>query len=215
MRKALLAASLLAGAACLRAQAEDRLFELSASGGHFFGTDVVKYTLHTFQGPEGTTVHSSVRLPDATSYGVRVGYLLSKHVEPEVEWIHVANNFFDSTPIPGASLVPLPLTLDYFLAGLSYNLGEGRVRPYATASVGALRLGLSLPPRVQDRFAGSLGLGVKVSVLKHLDLRVEGRALASRAGDSFLGFTCASGSTCSTKSWLIDGELGGGLVLGF
>jgi len=185
--------------------------EFSATGSHFFGTEIVQFTAIT---QDGTVFHPTVRLLDATTYGARFGYLLSREIEPEIEWFHAGTNLFYSGGAPtGPGVTSPPVTLDYFLAGLSYNLTEGPVRPYAAASAGALRFEESLPAYSQTKFAAALGFGVKFFVLQHLALRVEGRALASAAGENFLG--SIHGTTLSkTKSWLINGQLGGGLVLG-
>lgn len=206
-------------AAPLRAQPSGNGFEISPLVGHLFGGRVEEVF-----SPPGEIVFSDTRFDvgDDVSYGIRLGYNLPSGLEPEIQWLRLETNLLRSTisppfPPPLEHRVPIfPITVNYYLTGLTYNFTQSRLRPYASLGLGAATL--SAPTGTEVRFTGEAAVGLKAFVTPWLALRVEARGYASRLGDSPLGI-CGSGTfvpaECQAKSWLVNSDIGGGLVFAF
>jgi outer membrane protein with beta-barrel domain len=211
-------AFLLAVALPLSAQTGEKPFEVSPFLGYLFGGEV-------YDTPDFRFV-----VADHLTYGVRVGYHVTSDLEPEVQWSRAETHLRSRSP---AGTPDLPLTLDYFLAGIMFNFARDRVRPYASVSAGVARLsppssnGESEFVRDETRFAGSVALGVKTFLTSSFGLRFDARGYATRTANARLGFVCTTNSgspggpvvpvsaPCPTKDWLVTGELTGGLLLAF
>lgn len=158
-------------------------------------------------------------LADHTSYGLRLGYATRKGLEPELEWLGVDTKLQFQGRVPRSTT--LPVRMDFYLAGLTYNLTSKPVIPYLSLAAGAARL--SGAGDVSVRFTGKLGLGVKALVTPWLGLRLEADGYATRPGEQDFGLTCTSfiqsgGVTVPVscaRNWLFDGNLGAGLVFAF
>jgi hypothetical protein len=205
----------------LHGQPQERSFEVSPVFGYVLGGRL--YDFETESSP-AQSLRVRVDLADHTMYGLSVGYLVTRRWEPELRWCR-SETVLRARDLPGAP--DIPLTLDYFLAGVAYNLGSGRTRPYASVSAGVARLDPAVIDR-ESRFSGALALGVKTFVSSAVGLRFEARGHASRIADARLGLICATNSQpdpggpivpvsrpCPTKDWLVNWELLGGLVFGF
>ncbi len=184
-------------------------WEVSPFAGYFFGGTV-------FSGRE--PLESNVfqgNLVDHASYGLRAGYAFRSGLEPELEWSRIGTNLeYRNFFRPGK----YPVTMNFFLAGLTDNLTSGRIRPYVGMAVGAATVSNAF--ETQRRFTGKIALGVKAFAASRIALRLEAAGYATRLGDSNFGVTCTTFTPdghpmpCS-KPWLLGGNLGAGLVLSF
>lgn len=202
-------------------QRRERSLEVSPDFGYVLGGRVYDFETE----PSSTqSLRVRVDIADHTTYGLGVGYFVTKHWEPEVRWSR-SETVLRARDLPGAP--DIPITLDYFLAGCAYNFGDGRTRPYVSLSAGVARLD---PAEIdgETRFSGALALGVKTFVSSSVGLRFEAGGHASRTADARLGLICTTNSQpdpggpivpvsrpCPTRDWLVTWEFLGGLVLGF
>ena len=165
--------------------------EITPTAGYLFGG-----TLLTF--PTGY----SLNIADHFTYGLRVGYNATAALEPELQWSHAETSVGADTP-------PTPLTLDFFIVGLTYNFSAARLRPYLSLGVGALRFDEAYS-RVQTLFTVSAALGAKYFISPHVGVRLEFRGYGSKPSDGIR----AECSDCSSK-WIFNGDLTGGLLVAF
>lgn len=215
----------------LRAQKEEKSWEASPFFGYLYGGTVSDIR---FDAPIGfPPANMRYDLADHATYGLRFGYNLGPHWEPEIQWSHTETFLRSTGSLPVPDLwCPGCLKIDYFLGGMTYNFAKGRTRPYASLSVGVTRFS----PTFQDltrtgsdtRFTGSLGVGVKTFLTSSFGVRLDVHGYASRIASIRFGPLCTtfpnSGpgepvipvtTTCGTKEWLLNGEVSGGLLLAF
>ena len=174
---------------------------------------------------------SEINVADHFDFGVSVGFNLTSAIEPEFRWVRTDTEMvFEGVPGGTSGIPPFPLTMDYYLAGASYNFSSGKIRPYASLDVGAARLAnirIDDPltqgvPTPSTDFAVSVGLGAKTFITPNFGLRVEARGYASTVPDHFF-FPCyttpdANGrvyvTSCGNK-WLFNGDVTAGIVVAF
>jgi hypothetical protein len=201
------------------AQTDPRAFEISPFLGYLFGGAVYDF---------GSDPHVRADVADHAAYGVRLGYAVTPWLQPEVEWSRSETRLQSRASLDAPDF---PLTIDYFLGGLTFHFTRDRIRPYASISAGVARLappgGESDLVRDETEFTGSAALGVKTFLTPSLGLRFDARGYATRTSNARLGLVCTTNSgspggpvvpvstPCPAKDWLINGELTGGLVLAF
>jgi hypothetical protein len=174
---------------------------------------------------------SEINVSDHFDFGVSVGFNLTNAIEPEFRWTRANTEMvFEGVPGGTSGTPPRPLTMDYFLAGASYNFSSGKIRPYVSVDVGAARLAnirVDDPltqggPKPSTDFAASVGVGVKAFITPNFGLRFDARGYASSVPDHFF-FTCfttpdANGvfyeTSCGNK-WLFNGDVTAGIVVAF
>jgi hypothetical protein len=143
----------------------------------------------------------SLHIADHTTFGLRAGYNVTASLEPEIQW--------SRTETSRTGNPPEPLTIDFFLAGLTYNFSAARLRPYVSAGIGAgLFDGLNGPFQ-HTLFTTSLALGAKYFFTPNVGLRLEARGYASKP-DSIVRISCGC-----PNSWIFDGDFTGGLAIAF
>jgi hypothetical protein len=227
----------------LPAQQKEKSFEVSPFFGYLYGGTVSDLR---FDLPIGLPpANKRYDLADHATYGLRVGYNLGPHLEPEIQWSHT-ETFLRSTgslPVPDLCLDRGCFKVDYFLGGMTYNFAKGRTRPYASLSVGVARFSPTFHGLVEGdpehpaltssttgsdtRFTGSLGLGVKSFITPSFGVRLDVHGYASRIANirfNICTINSTSGpggpvipvtTTCGTKEWLLNGEVSGGLLFAF
>ena len=211
-----LAPGIFAFASMLTAQTSPDSFEVSPFFGYLFGGTVSDFN----NSPAGLPVSRwKLTLGDHSSFGLRLGYSFCSGLQPEFEWLRAAPKLQFRIPFKPSDL---PVSMDFFLAGISYNFASGRLRPYATVAVGAARL--SGADDAQAQFTGKVALGLKIFVTPWLGVRAEAGGYATHLGEDSFGIPCTTfplghdGVTpvgCSHESWLLDGNISGGLVFAF
>jgi opacity protein-like surface antigen len=77
------------------------------------------------------------------------------------------------------------LDLSYYQVGLAYVWGRGQVNPFFGASLGLARIEPDAPLDAENRFAASLGGGVKVFFSENIGLRFEARGYYVHFDTSF------------------------------
>lgn len=185
-------------------------FEISPFAGYLFGGQL------TTRSPD--VPRTSV--DDDADYGLRVGWNATPRWQPELQWTRSATR----VSLGFSTLPTFPVEMDYFLAGVTYNILAGAIRPYVSAGLGAALLDTE-NTSTEARFTGSLGLGVKFFLTPHIGARVEARGYASSLGRVPFGFACTTFEpgedgesvvpVSCTRSWLLNGDVTGGLVIAF
>jgi hypothetical protein len=209
LRTTLLTPLLFLGTSMLGAQTARGAFEITPFAGYLFGGEVLEDTR-----PEvGTIVRAD--LADHVSYGLRLGYAFPSGWEPELEWTSVHTDLEVSTGTTYAART------DYLLGGAAFHFGSGSLRPYAGMAAGAARVSGPFP--AEARFTGRVSLGLKAFVTPWLALRVEAAGYATRLGEMAYGASCTTfpddenpGVPVSCmNTWLLQANVGGGLVFAF
>lgn len=163
-----------------------------------------------------------ISLANHLDYGVRIGFNLSPAIEPEIQWSRSETHLVFTPSYPNFSRVDS--TIDYFLVGASYNFSSGNIRPYVSLSLGADTLSVNTPPFAlvglqlapATTFAVSVGVGVKMFVTSNFGFRLEARGYGSEVPSSYVASCTAGPLTASCfRSWLLNGDLTGGLVIAF
>jgi opacity protein-like surface antigen len=190
-------------------------FEVSPFAGYLFGGSV----FHDSQGAP----FSRIVVADHFTFGVRVGFNATSRFEPELQWSRTDTEMnFDQEDLGPH----IPLTIDYFLAGASYNFSAGRIRPYVSVGLGAARLQdvrvTARGIRPATNFAGSLGVGIKAFLTPNVGLRFDARGYASQILGRDFFIRCKKPSEGGAIApvpcgdhWLWNGDLTGGLVFAF
>jgi hypothetical protein len=144
---------------------------------------------------EDTASGAAQAMDESLTLGLVLGFPLDRGRTLEIVWTHQPLD----VPTTGIGTGEVGLRLDTLGVGGTYEWGEGRLRPFVSATVGLTLLS----PDAADLdaellFAGTLGGGVKVPISGRLGLRLEGRGVAMLTTGSAAG-------VCG----------GGGCVLGF
>ena len=231
IRGPLLFASLLAAGGNGLAQTSSARVEISPFFGYLFGGTSNSVTIPNPISGDPLTL--KYRVADHTAYGLRLGYNLSAHFEPEIEWTHVGTGLRSagSYRVQEICLNTDCLKFDYFLGGMTYNVGNGRVRPYVSLLAGAARISPTFTledfeHRVgsDTRFSGAIGVGLKAFFSSSVGLRVDARGYATRTAGIGYGPVCTTfhdpgapptTDPCGPRNWLLNADLTGGLVLAF
>lgn len=144
---------------------------------------------------EDTASGAAQAMDESLTLGLVLGFPLDRGRTLEVVWTHQPLD----VPTTGNGTGEVGLRLDTLGVGGTYEWGEGRLRPFVSATVGLTLLSPdSADLDVELLFAGTLGGGVKVPISGRLGLRLEGRGVAMLASGGAAG-------VCG----------GGGCVLGF
>lgn len=209
----------LAFAATAAAQVRKGAFEISPFAGYIFGGDYLEN--------DGPDFGRDVEADDAASYGLRLGYNVTRHFGLELQVSRTDSELLrdesDDRFGEGFGDSLGDLTLDYGLASFVWHIGSGRVAPYLTLGGGVTKIEAEAgngSGDVEDEFrlTGSIGLGAKAYITKAIGLRFEGRGYGtSLPRDGVVGSCNPSFDSCSdtSRDWLINGEVSGGLVLAF
>jgi hypothetical protein len=120
------------------------------------------------------------------------------------------------TRLEGGGLPPFGVTLERYLVGIQEEKGDQKVRWFGTFSLGATRFVPEAGFDATTKFTGGVDLGLKAFFTKNVGLRMEVRGFYTVVNGSG-GVACVNG-TClfafnGTGLW--QGDVGGGLILGF
>ncbi len=174
-------------------------FELTPFWGYRLGAEFEDFDLH-----------ESFELDDERSWGLLLGYNLSRHVQIELLWSHQETVLFEDV---GFADLPLyALDVDYYHAGVSYAFGAGQARPFLVATVGVTELdpqGVGFDSDV--RFSVGLGGGVKLMFGEHFGLRFELRGFGTDINSD--DDHCHCHGDDDGDLWQAEGRVG--LVLAF
>jgi hypothetical protein len=183
-------------------------FEVSPFAGYFIGGTIFD---------PRTPLVQSVSFANGATYGLRIGWNATPHVEPEFQWSRTESDFSPPNPNYLHSM-----DIDYFLGGASYNVGSGATRPYVSVDLGAARID-TIDYVPNTLFTISVGAGVKHFLTPHFGLRLDARGYASLTND-FLKSICTtvSGSVAGPAApvpcvhdWFLNGDITGGVVFAF
>ncbi len=166
--------------------------------------------------PANPVVDYEVR--DAAAFGLHLGFRMAEDGEIELLYSRQNTRLATGGLFTGEPL--FDLALETWQAGGNYLFAEegSRVRPYIGVGLGITRL-LPEPARLEDetRFSASFAAGAKVSLARHLGLRLEARYFVTVLESDSNGF-CEPAGQCLVHvkgSDISQGEVRAGLVLRF
>jgi hypothetical protein len=202
------------------AQVRDGTVEISPFYGYLFGG--------SFDQGSNALFNYSVNVADHDTYGVRVGYNVTSKFELEGQFSRTDTSFVTNNDVlfGGGTQQLGDLRIQYVLLYSTFNFGHGRFVPYITTGLGVALLdanvcsGATTPcqnPGEDTRFTASIGGGVKIFVNPHFGLRFDGRYYGTWLPSSYTQ-TCSTYYyyySCSSGSWLSNGDVSGGLVFAF
>jgi len=172
----------------------------------------------TAAGTDSDVTISEYEVEDAASFGVQLGFRVSRDGEIEVLYARQNTRLATDGLFTGAPL--FDLALETWHAGGNYLFAEedSRVRPYIGMGLGVTRL-LPEPAGLRDetRFSASFAAGAKVWLGRHVGLRVEARGFFTFLESGHETF-CQTGEGCQVHaegSEISQGEIRAGLVLRF
>ncbi len=158
-------------------------FELTPTFSYNFGGTI----------PGDSTVLSNFDLhaKDGEAYGLTFDIPLSPWVQLELlasrqkTELELDGGIFDDGTLGVADF-----RVSYYQVGGLFQWGSGQIHPYIVASLGIANLDPNIQgARAENRFAGSVGAGVKIFFSDNFGLRLEGRgfwtALDSNNGDGW------------------------------
>lgn len=178
----------------------------------FSVTPVIGYRMGgSFDGEDedGDSTGEEISLDDAAMAGI---ILNGPFDRPEAgaytEWeVYVARQSVGLDEAPSAVDPGLEIDITHYLAGGTYVGGQGSVRPYLAAGIGAAHLSPDRDGYESDTVFGfGIGVGAHIFPESRIGLRVEGRALGSVI-DSDTALFCGSGSEGSACAFFASGEL--------
>lgn len=154
--------------------------------------------------------------------GVVVDVPVMERVQLEFRYLRQESGLVQqSDELFGAPSPVFDVTVHHLLGGILWEIGEGRVRPFAIFALGAA--GFAPDPEglvTEWRFAGGLGAGLKLFLSKHVGVRLEALALPALVDSGTERIFCTSPAgqcfvTVTGVSALYQGAVSGGLVLAF
>ena len=182
--------------------------ELSPFAGYFIGGTIFDYRSNFSQ---------NLSLRNDLTYGIRVGWNATSHIEPELQWSRTSTEF--SPP----AYLRRQINVDYFLGGASYNFGSQATRPYVSVDLGAAQFDAINGPQ-DTLFTISVGVGIKHFFTPNFGLRLDARGYTSETNqhikNSCIGFSEGSPGgpvvpdPCA-HNWLLNGDVTGGVVIAF
>lgn len=152
------------------ATAQDTSLELTIfggyrSGGDFIATDQVfdRY-LEKFKVEDDDVYGAALDIPVSRSFAIELLYSRQDTQLSLDDGIFVGD-------IPLADL-----EVTYYQAGMRWQWAPGQVQPYLSLGLGVARLApKDSDLETENRFSGSLAVGLKVMPSKHVGIRIEGR----------------------------------------
>ena len=213
IRVSLIAAAIaVLGAASARAQIREGTWELNGFAGYLVGGnfgDVPGFVTY----PNGYRLD----IQDDVNDGGRLGYNINNLFEVEFEYArtpsHLEIDPFRSN-LPTVNLAPL--TIQYFMAFMTFNFGRGRNVGFFTVGGGAADFSAGftdIGSRSKTYGTFAIGGGYKYFFNPHFALRFDAKfydsAVSSRT------FYCGYGYYCHGSSWVGNFVPTGGLIVAF
>lgn len=184
-------------------------WSVSAFGGQFVGSRVRT-------GPE-----LNVLMLNAPTYGLRLGYEITRVFSLEAGWSRVATQLRPESPSTGEPLGPTtPVTVNTYELDALFGFGGASVRGYFGVGAGAQDIHPSVPSLDGDgataRFAANIALGGLYFLTPALAIRAEGR-YRFRASDKHLGAIGCDYTGCTPYATNVfsSAEITGGLTVRF
>jgi hypothetical protein len=119
---------------------------------------------------------TDVNIDESMSYGATLGLPLTRNLLFELSVSRQSSEFETDDGLFDEEVPLADVDVTYYQAGLSYEFDARYARPYIGFSLG----GATLNPDIQgisseNRFAGTLGGGLKVDLAPHLGLKLDAR----------------------------------------
>lgn len=170
----------------------------------------------TIEYDETELFSTDVQIGDSASYGLTLGLPVGRSLLVEVSANRQASEFQSDSGLFDDEFTLADVDVTYYQLGLTWQLDQRYYRPYFGVSLG----GATIDPDIEgasseNRFAGTLGGGVKFELADHLDFKLDARGywIALDSGD---------GNDCDYRCYdydegdvLTQGEVSAGLVFSF
>jgi opacity protein-like surface antigen len=163
---------------------------------------------------------TDVEIDDSETYGIAIDIPISRGFQVEL----LANRQESAFRANGALFDDdrrlADVSVENFQAGVLWQWGGGQVNPFFVATLGVAQLDPEVAgAKSENRFAGTLGGGVKVFFSRNFGLRLEGRGYwADLGGDSFDDRCDRHGDYCYDYNYdqdLYQIEGAAGLIISF
>jgi hypothetical protein len=183
-------------------------WEIGAFGGGYFGSRIF------------TSEKLNIKVSNPATYGVRVGYGVTRSFHLEANWSHAAARLEPTDPATGALVAPTaPIDINSYELDALFEFGKAPLIGYFGPGLGAMSLHPNVPgisTQTNTRPMGSLALGGKFFFTQSLGLRVDGR-YRWRATRNRLGTTVCNSDGCFAfdTDLYSSAELSGGLTFRF
>lgn len=153
------------------AAAQGAVFEITPLAGYRFSGQVSAYDDF-----DDEFVDTDLELEEGEYFGVLFDIPLSPNWKLELLANRQETTFIVDEGLFDPILEIGDVTISHYHVGMLYEWGLGQVRPFFVGSLGIAQIEPD-SPRVdaEDRFAGSLGGGVKLFLNRHVGFRLEGR----------------------------------------
>ena len=157
-------------ALALPAAAQDGFLELTVFGGYRSGGDFTT-TERVFD-----RYRDRFTIEDADVYGATLDIPLSRSFAVELLYSRQDSQLSIDEGVFAGDIPLADLEVSYYQAGVRWQWAPGQVQPYLAAGLGWARLApKDSDLETENRFAGSLAVGLKVMPSRHVGIRIEGR----------------------------------------
>jgi opacity protein-like surface antigen len=130
---------------------------------------------------------TDVEIDDSETYGVAIDIAITRDFQVELLANRQESAFRAHGGLFDDDRRLADVTVENYQAGVLWQWGGGQVNPFVVATLGVAKLDPEVAgAKSENRFAGTLGGGVKVFFSRNFGLRLEGRGYwADLGGDSF------------------------------
>jgi len=202
----------LVGAASAHAQLREGTFEFNGFAGYLVGGH--------FGDVPGTPLYQygyRLDIGDDVNYGGRIGYNFNNTFEAEFEYARTPSQLQID---PFRSNLPTvdfaPLTIQYFMAYMTFNFGRGRSVGFFTIGGGAADFQATytdLGSRSKTYGTAAIGGGYKYFFNPHFALRFDAKLYSTAVGSRT--FYCGYGYYCHGTDWVTNFVPSGGFIVAF
>ena len=147
--------------------AQERRFEITPHGGYRFNTEF-DVTDRVFD--------SGLEIDEGFAYGLFLDIPLTGNLQLEILANRQEDDLLESGGLFGLDSKIAEIEITHVHVGVLGQFGSGQAQPFVSGTVGVARLDINSPGfNSEDRFAASVGGGVKVFVGNNFGFRIEGR----------------------------------------
>jgi len=162
---------------------------------------------------------TDVKIDDSETYGVAIDIPLSRGFQVELLANRQESAFRANGGLFENDRRLADVSIENYQAGILWQWGGGQVNPFVVATLGVAKLDPDVAGAAsENRFAGTLGGGVKVFFSRNIGLRFEGRGYWADLGGDDFGDCDRHGNYCYDYNYdqdLYQFEGAVGLIISF